>query len=104
MPELGDGQLLVRTLWLSFDPTQRGWMSMDTYVPMIPLGELMRAIGVGQVVEPPRSGFAKGDLLQGCLGWQEYVIVATGVLLGANAKVPPARLRTSRSGSSAARA
>ena len=43
IPQPADGQVLVRNLWLSFDPTQRGWMARDTYVPMIPLGEPMRA-------------------------------------------------------------
>ena len=46
IPNLPDGQVLVRNLWLSFDPTQRGWMSRDSYMPMVPLGEVMRAFGV----------------------------------------------------------
>ena len=41
-----EGELLLRNLVLSCDPTQRGWMSMDTYVPAIPIGAAMRAIGV----------------------------------------------------------
>src|SRR4051812_8765915 len=49
IPSPAEGQVLIRNLWLSFDPTQRPWMSMDTYVPMIPLGDVMRAISVGQV-------------------------------------------------------
>ena len=56
---LKDGQVLVRNLAFSFDPTQRGWMSMDTYMPAIPLGQVMRAGTVGQVVESKRPGFAK---------------------------------------------
>ncbi len=44
VPPLADGQLLVRNLALSFDPTQRGWMSMDTYIPAIPLGQVMKAV------------------------------------------------------------
>src|ERR1700751_2179297 len=51
IPAPADGEVLVRNLWLSFDPNQRGWMSTDTYVPRIPLGEVMRAASVGQVVE-----------------------------------------------------
>jgi NADPH-dependent curcumin reductase CurA len=41
IPQPADGQVLVRNLWLSFDPTQRGWMARDSYLPMIPLGEVM---------------------------------------------------------------
>jgi NADPH-dependent curcumin reductase CurA len=70
--QLNDGQVLVRNLALSFDPTQRGWMSMDTYMPAIPLGQVMRAGAVGQVVESRKPGFAKGDLVQGLFGWEDY--------------------------------
>ena len=51
LPPLGDGEVLLRNLVLSCDPTQRGWMAMDTYVPAIPLGAVMRAGAVSQVVE-----------------------------------------------------
>ncbi len=72
VPPLRDGEVLVRNLAFSFDPTQRGWMSMDTYMPAIPLGQVMRAGAVGQVVESKKSGFAKGDLVQGLFGWEDY--------------------------------
>ena len=65
IPQCADGQVLVRNLWLSFDPTQRGWMSRDSYLPNIPLGEVMRAFGAGQVIESHRADFKPGDLVQG---------------------------------------
>jgi NADPH-dependent curcumin reductase len=71
---LKDGELLSRNLAFSFDPTQRGWMSHDTYMKAIPLGETMKAGTVGQVVESKRDGFAKGDLVQGLFGWEDYTI------------------------------
>ena len=77
IPQPADGQVLVRNLWLSFDPTQRGWMARDSYLPMIPLGEVMRAFGVGQVIESRLPGFKKGDLVQGMFGWQDYVATDT---------------------------
>jgi NADPH-dependent curcumin reductase CurA len=77
IPQPADGQLLVRNLWLSFDPTQRGWMARDSYLPMIPLGEVMRAFGVGQVIETRLPEFKKGDLVQGMFGWQDYVATDT---------------------------
>src|ERR1700756_2931185 len=61
VPALKDGEVLLRNLAFSFDPTQRGWMSMDTYVPAIPIGAVMRAAAVSQIVESKKSGFAKGD-------------------------------------------
>lgn len=73
IPQCADGQVLVRNLWLSFDPTQRGWMTRDSYLPKIPLGEVMRAFGVGQVIESRRPDFKPGDLVQGGFGWQDYV-------------------------------
>lgn len=87
-PEPGDGEFLVRNLWLSFDPTQRGWMTRDTYVPKIPLGEVMRAASVGQVVESNHPKFAVGDLVQGAYGWQDYAVTDGGGLMPAR-KLPP---------------
>jgi len=74
----GDGEVLIRNLMLSFDPTQRGWMSEDTYVPKVPLGEVMRAGSVGQVVESRKDGIEAGDLVQGAFGWQDYTTTDGG--------------------------
>ena len=88
IPKPSDGQVLLRNLWLSFDPTQRGWMARDLYVPMIPLGEVMRASGVGQVIETRHPDFKPGDLVQGFWGWQDY-LATDGKLLGGIRKLPP---------------
>jgi NADPH-dependent curcumin reductase CurA len=82
VPPLKDGQVLVRNLALSFDPTQRGWMSMDTYIPAIPIGQTMKAGTVGQVVDSKRPGFAKGDLVQGLFGWEDYTVNGGEGLMG----------------------
>jgi NADPH-dependent curcumin reductase len=82
VPALKDGQVLVRNLAFSFDPTQRGWMSMDTYMPAIPLGQTMKAGTIGQVMESKRPGFAKGDLVQGLFGWEDYTINGGEGLMG----------------------
>ena len=72
-PPVADGQLLVRTLYLSVDPAMRGWMTEDPdYVPPIPLGSVMPAGGLGQVVESRHDDFAAGDFVSGLLGWQDY--------------------------------
>jgi|SRR5579885_161400 NADPH-dependent curcumin reductase CurA len=84
---LKDGQILVRNLAFSFDPTQRGWMSMDTYIPAIPIGEPMRASAIGQIVESRNPGFQKGDLVQGLFGWEDYSIADGQGLFGLE-KVP----------------
>jgi hypothetical protein len=75
-PELAaDGQLLVRTLYLSCDPTQRGWMARDTYLPAVAIGEVMRSFGAGTVVESRHPRFAAGQLVQGQLGWQDFALL-----------------------------
>ena len=68
--ELADGQILVRTIHLSIDPTNRIWMNeADSYLPAIPLGSVMRGGGIGIVEESCNPRFAPGDLVQGLLGW-----------------------------------
>ena len=52
VPSITDGEFLVRNLWLSCDPAQRGWMEMDSYVPMLPLGEVMASGAAGEVSSP----------------------------------------------------
>jgi hypothetical protein len=75
-PEVtADGQVLVRTLMLSCDPTQRGWMARDSYLPAVGIGEVMRSFGVGRVVASRHGDFAPGDLVQGLLGWQDYALL-----------------------------
>jgi len=76
VPEvLEEGQVLVRTLYLSCDPTQRGWMARDTYVPAVRIGEVMRSFGVGRVVASRHPDHQPGQIVQGLLGWQDYALV-----------------------------
>lgn len=71
--ELRDGQILVRTVYISLDPTNRIWMNdADSYLPALKLGDVMRGGGIGVVEESQHPGFAVGDIVQGLLGWQRY--------------------------------
>ena len=80
IPEPGDGEVLIRNLYLSFDPTQRGWMEdVESYLPPVQLGEVMRAGSVGQVVETRSPDFEKGDLVQTTGGWQDFLVSAPGM-------------------------
>ena len=73
--ELADGEVLVRNLFLAFEPAQRGWLDdVKSYIPPVQIGEVMRASAVGQVVESKNDEFAKGQLVSGMLGWQEYFL------------------------------
>jgi NADPH-dependent curcumin reductase CurA len=73
-----DGEIVVRNLVLSCDPTQRGWMSRDTYLPAVKLGDVMRSGAGGRVVASRNPGFVVGDLVVGMLGWQDYALVRAG--------------------------
>jgi len=83
VPSVPDGGVLVRNLFLSFDPTQPGWMEdRPSYIPPVQIGEVMRATGVGQVVASKNPAFAVGDFVQGLFGWQDYhVATAAGPLI-----------------------
>jgi hypothetical protein len=69
-----EGQVLVRNLYLSLDPTNRGWASMDTYLPAVALGEVMRGGAIGVIEQSRHPKFQEGDIVQGLLGWQQYAL------------------------------
>jgi NADPH-dependent curcumin reductase len=75
VPKLQDGQALARVKYLSMDPTMRVWMVADTYLPMVPIGEVMRAIGFAEIVESGHPDYKKGDRVTGLTGLQDYVII-----------------------------
>ncbi len=73
--DIEDGEFLIKNLYLSFDPAQRGWMEdRKSYVPPVGIGEVMRAGSVGQVIESNNPDYKVGDKVQGTFGWQEYAI------------------------------
>jgi NADPH-dependent curcumin reductase len=75
LPELADGQVLVKTAYISLDPAMRGWMAEGrSYIPPVQIGEVMRAGTVGEVVESKGEKFAVGDHVTGWLGVQEYAV------------------------------
>jgi len=73
-----DGEFLVQNLVLSCDPTQRGWMARDTYMPAVKIGEVMRSGAAGRVVASKNAAFEVGDAVMGMLGWQDYALVGPG--------------------------
>ncbi len=89
IPEPGDGEVLVRNLYLSFDPTQRGWMEdRPSYLPPVQIGEPMRAGSIGQVAASNNPDFAVGDIVQTTGGWQDFLVVAPGQGVMGLSKVP----------------
>src|SRR5215475_3915559 len=75
VPELQDGQALIRNLYLSLDPANRGWVREEgSYMAPIPLGSVMLGGTTGVVEESRNPNFQVGDNVQGLLGWQEYAV------------------------------
>ena len=87
IPTIRDGQFLVRNLWLSCDATQRPWMQFDTYIPAVPLGDVMYSVSAGQVVESRHADFKPGDKVTGAWGWQDYAVTDGSGLVPAT-KIP----------------
>lgn len=73
MPRPGAGDVLVQVLYISLDPAMRGWMNEGrSYIRPVRLGEVMRATGLGRVMESSDPGFHPGDIITGFTGVQEY--------------------------------
>jgi NADPH-dependent curcumin reductase CurA len=76
IPDLQYGEILVRNLYLSLDPTNRIWMSdRDQYLTPVAIGDVMRGVTLGVVEESRSQRFAPGDLvMSGEGGWQLYTV------------------------------
>jgi NADPH-dependent curcumin reductase CurA len=76
IPGPGQGQLLVRNIFLSVDPAQRGWaLAEANYSDPVPLGAPMRGLAVGVVVRSRDPAFAEGEFVYGWFDWQDYAAV-----------------------------
>ena len=72
----GDGEVLVRTAYLGFDPAQKSWMeNAASYMNPVEIGGVMPGSGAGVVVDSAHPDFAPGDAVFGSLGWQELATV-----------------------------
>lgn len=75
VPEPGDGELVIRTIYLSLDPYMRGRMNAaKSYAASVEIGEVMTGGAVGQVVASKNVKFAEGDIVFGYSGWQDYAL------------------------------
>jgi NADPH-dependent curcumin reductase CurA len=75
VPELRAGQALVRNVLLSIDPTIRGWLERDTYLPAIGIGEVVRSGAVAQVIDSNSPIYPVGAHVFGMTGWQTYAMI-----------------------------
>jgi NADPH-dependent curcumin reductase CurA len=75
LPDLADGQVRVAVRYVSIDPAMRIWMTeQKSYWPPVPLGEVMRASGIGEVVESRNAKFPVGAWVSGMLGVQDSLV------------------------------
>ena len=82
LPEIGEGEALVRVEWISLDPTNRTWLNESpTYVPPVGIGEVMRGGGLGRVVRSKHPRHPEGRLVAGLLGWQEWAVISDATML-----------------------
>jgi NADPH-dependent curcumin reductase CurA len=77
VPEIGDGEALVRIDWISLDPTNRAWINdTPTYLPPVGIGDVMRGGGLGEVISSNNPNYKVGQIVQGLVGWQEYAVAS----------------------------
>jgi len=75
VPELGDNQMLLRTVYLSLDPYMRGRMSdAPSYAAPVEIGSVMEGGTIARVMQSNIEGFAPGDWVLSFSGWQDYAV------------------------------
>src|SRR6516162_9687753 len=75
VPTPGQGEVLLRTIWLSLDPYMRGRMNdAASYAQPVPIGGVMEGGTVSEVIASNNSGFAKGDIVLSRAGWQTHAL------------------------------
>jgi len=90
VPQPGPGQILVRQLYQSLDPYMRGRMNDGpSYAPPVPIGSVMEAGGVGEIVASQHPDWKVGEIVEGRLGWQEYCLPSYARLRKVDASLGP---------------
>ncbi|MCJ2180758.1 NADP-dependent oxidoreductase [Novosphingobium album (ex Hu et al. 2023)] len=81
LPRCPEGGCLVEVIFAAVDPGMRGWLSRERNYMTVGDGEIMRANGVGRVVESRSAQYSAGDLVYGWLGWQQFAAASADDLL-----------------------
>lgn len=94
LPELKDGEVLIKTLYLSNDPTQRNWIQKDanaegSYLPPVLPGDTVRSLGLGEIIESKNENYSKGDVINGFVGWAQYNVLPPSAVFN---KIPKSNL------------
>jgi NADPH-dependent curcumin reductase CurA len=75
-PDLADGEALLRTTYVGMDAAVRTWLDgQPGYLPPVELGDVIRAAGIGEVVESRCDAYAVGDVVTTLTGFQDYAVI-----------------------------
>ena len=88
VPELGSGEVLCRTILLSVDPANRAWMAGRTYRDQLGENEVMSGFTLSEVVDGGDTTLARGTIVAGDGGWQEYAALPAAGLRAVNVRGP----------------
>jgi NADPH-dependent curcumin reductase CurA len=73
---LEEGQVLLETLWISLDPAIRGWLDdRPSYLPPVAVGQTVRSVGIGRVLQSLTPDVEVGDLVRGFVNWSTHNVV-----------------------------
>jgi NADPH-dependent curcumin reductase len=90
VPQPGDGEVLVKILYVGLEPAMRGWMNESrSYIPPVAIGEVMRGFAAGEVIASNFPGLAVGDHVSGLLGVQEYAVASGNAVFKADTGLAP---------------
>src|SRR5690625_3700417 len=89
--EPAEGEVLVRTVYISVDPYLRGRMNdVKSYVSQFELNSVIQSGVIAQVIESKTPQFKKNDVVLGTLGWQNYSIVKEKDIRKVDSSIAPA--------------
>jgi NADPH-dependent curcumin reductase len=75
VPELKEGEVLLKTKYLSIDPAMRGWMNdAKSYIKPVGIGDVMRALGIAEIIDSKNEKFKVGEHVSASVGVQEYAV------------------------------
>ena len=82
LPEPGENEALIETLYLGMDATVRTWLSKaEGYIPPVEIGEVVRCSGIGRVLETSSEKVPVGALVATLTGWQQRAVVGDDPML-----------------------
>ena len=90
MPTPGDGEVLVKTIYLSVDPYMRGRINAaKSYAANVEIDEVMVGSVIAEVIETEHPDFKIGDIVNAGIGWQEYGVAVGGGLRKIDPAIAP---------------